>query len=376
MKKIIIAFLLTSVVFFTLVFSLGSIATKHQSDFQVAMVTDFADVNDASFNQSCYEGAKEWSKKNNIKFNYYKPSDISKAERVKSMNLAIDRGYNVILCPGYALGEAIAEVAPKHPDVQFIGLDISRGDFPSDFVVENYNNVAVYNYREDIAGYLAGYAVVKEGFRKLGYLGGIPAAPVIRFGYGYIQGIDAAAKELGENVEVEYVYGGQFFGDNEIHKYIDNWYKVNKTEIVFSCGGSIYTSVALSAKENNGYLIGVDTDQSLIIDKDYKEGICITSAMKGIKQTVIDKLEELYKKSRKLFLSNGFTDLGLISYEHPENNYVQLPMDTWRMKNFTIENYKDLVKDIMLGDKVVSSDIINYPSVSEFTKVNYRGSIK
>ena len=376
MKKILISFLLTSVVFFTLVFSLGSIATKHQSDFQVAMVTDFADVNDASFNQSCYEGAKEWSKKNNIKFNYYKPSDVSKAERVKSMNLAIDRGYNVILCPGYALGEAIAEVAPKHPEVQFVGLDISRGDFPSDFVVENYDNVAVYNYREDIAGYLAGYGVVKEGFRKLGYLGGIPGAAVMRFGYGYIQGIDAAAKELGEKVEVEYVYGGQFFGDNEIYKYIDNWYKVNKTEIVFSCGGSIYTSVALSAKENNGYLIGVDTDQSLIIDKDYKEGICITSAMKGIKQTVIDKLEELYKKSRKLFLSKGFTDLGLVSYEHPEKNYVQLPMDTWRMKNFTIENYKDLVKDIMLGDKVVSSDISDYPSVSEFTQVNYRGSIK
>ena len=371
MRKIIIAFLLTSVVFFTLVFSIGSLSKNKDEEFKVAMVTDFSDVNDASFNQACYEGGKEWSKKNNIKFNYYKPSDISLAERVKSINLAIDRGYKVILCPGYALGEAIAQVAPKHPEVKFIGLDISPFDFPEGF--EFTDNIAVYNYREDIAGYLAGYGVVKQGFRKLGYLGGIPASAVIRFGYGYVQGIDSAAKEIGANVEIEYVYGGQFFGDNEIFKYIDNWYKVNKTEIVFSCGGSIYTSVALSAKENNGYMIGVDSDQSIIIDRDYKPGICITSAMKGIKQTVIAKLEELYHNNS---FETGFTDLGLVSSENPELNFVQLPMDTWRMDKFTIDDYKKLVGEIMNGTKPVSNDITNPPTVSEFTKVNYRGSIK
>lgn len=63
------------------------------------MVTDFSDVNDASFNQDCYEGAKEWAKKNkNITFDYLKPSDISVAERIKSMNLAIDRGQKRWVC--------------------------------------------------------------------------------------------------------------------------------------------------------------------------------------------------------------------------------------------------------------------------------------
>ena len=371
MKKILIAFLLTCLVFFTLVFSLSIAEHNHGQSFKVAMITDFSDVNDASFNQACYEGAKEWSKKNDINFNYYKPSDISLAERVKSMNLAIDRGHNVILCPGYALGEPIAEVAPKHPDVKFIGLDISPSDFPSDFTLPD--NVSIYNYHEEIAGYLAGYGVVKEGFRRLGFLGGIPSASVIRFGYGYVQGIDAAANELKTNVDVQYVYGGQFFGDSEIFKYIDNWYKVNHTEIVFSCGGSIYTSVALSAKENNGYIIGVDSDQSPIIDRDYKEGICITSAMKGIKQTVIDKLEALYKDNA---WDTGFSYLGLISSENPELNYVQLPMDTWRMKNFTIEDYKNLIEQFLTGEKVASTDIDNTPTLSKYTSVAYRGSIK
>lgn len=371
MKKILITLLITATTFFTLVFSIGLLSRNQGDEFQVAMVTDFSDVNDASFNQACYEGGKEWSNNNNIKFNYYKPSSISLEERVKSINLAIDRGYDVILCPGFALGPAIAEVAPKHPDVKFIGIDIAENDFPEGFTLTD--NIAIYNYHEEIAGYLVGYGAVKEGFRKLGYLGGMSSAPVIRYGYGYIQGVDAAAKELGVEVEVQYVYGGQFFGDSEIYKYIDGWYKSYKTEIVFACGGSIYTSVALAAKENNGYMIGVDSDQAPIIDRDYKEGMCITSAMKGIKQTVIDKLEELYRDN---IWEKGINYLGLVSSENPEHNYIQLPMNDWRMKNFTIDDYKKLLSEIMNGSKSISADINDYPIVSDYTDVFYRGSIK
>ena len=371
MKRTIAAFLITALAFFALVFSLGSISNRDGNNFQVAMVTDFSDVNDASFNQACYEGAKEWASKNSIKFNYYKPTGLSLADRVKALTLAIDRGYDVILCPGFALGEAIANVAPKHPDVKFIGLDISEGDFPSGFTLTD--NIVVYNYHEEIAGYMAGYGAVKEGYRELGYLGGMPSSAVIRFGYGYVQGVDAAAQELKAKVDVQYVYGGQFYGDSEIHKYIDNWYKVNNTEIVFSCGGSIYTSVALAAKENGGHMIGVDSDQSPIIDRDYGEGICITSAMKGIHQTVVAKLEQYYHDH---IWEKGIQYLGLVSSEDPEQNYVQLPLETWRMEKFTIDDYKALVKQIMDGTKTVSSDIDDVPEVSEYTTVNYRGSIK
>jgi len=367
----LIALLAAATAFFTLVFSIGAITKNQEDEFKVAMVTDFSDVNDASFNQACYEGAKEWCKQYDIKFNYYKPTSISLAERIKSIKLAIDRGYDVILCPGYALGEAIAEVAPKHPEVKFIGLDISEGDFPEGFKLTD--NITVYNYHEEIAGYLAGYGAVKEGFRKLGYLGGMPSEQVIRFGYGYVQGIDEAAKELSANIDLQYVYGGQFFGDSEIHMHIDGWYKANHTEIVFACGGSIYTSVALAAKENNGYMIGVDSDQRPIIDQDYKPGMCITSAMKGIRQTVVAKLEDLYKNN---IWEKGINYLGLVSSENPELNYVLLPMNDWRMKNFTIENYKALVSDIMNGVKTVSPDIAKVPVVSEYTHVNYEGSIK
>lgn len=372
MKKIIIAFFVALAAFFSIVLPIGLLSKTDDSDFKVAMVTDFSDVNDASFNQLCYEGGKEWGKANNITFNYYKPTGLSNAERIKAITLAIDRGYDVILCPGFAFGETLAEVAPKFPDTKFIGIDISESDFPKGFVIPD--NVAIYNYHEEIAGYLAGYAAVKEGFVNLGYLGGMEAAAVIRFGYGYVQGVDTAATELQRKVKLQYVYGGQFFGDSDINIYMDNWYKTG-TEIVFSCGGSIYTSVALAAKENGGYMIGVDTNQAPIIDRDYKEGICITSAMKGIKQTVIDKLDEYYHDNSSW--ESGFNYLGLISSEHPEDNFVQLPLEDWRMKNFSVEDYKALIKDIMDGKKVISSDTSEEPKVNEeYTNFIPQGSIK
>lgn len=365
MRKMIVAFLLTSLVFLTLVFSLNAIPSKTEDTYKVAMVTDFSDVNDASFNQACFEGAKEWANKNNVVFNYYKPSDISLTERVKSLNLAIDRGYNVILCPGFALAEAIAEVAPKHLDVKFVGLDIDKDDF-KDF--ELTENIVVYNYREEIAGFLAGYAAAKDGFKNLGFLGGMAVKPVKRFGYGYFQGIDAYAQESKTHIEARLVFGNRFYGDGDVFKRMDTWYKSNNVEVVFSCGGSIYTSVALAAKENNGHMIGVDIDQGPIIDEEYAEGICITSAMKDIKQTVIKKLDDIY--SRDIW-ENGIINLGLVSSENLDLNYVKLPTSDWRLKEFSIEDYKTLVNKIMSNEIVISREIDSFPEEVQFSEYTH-----
>ena len=220
---------------------------------------------------------------------------------------------------------------------------------------------------------------VRDGYRKLGFLGGMEAAAVIRFGYGYVQGVNAAAEEIKEPVDLNYVYGGQFFGDSEIFKYIDNWYKVDQTEVVFACGGSIYTSVALAAKENNGKMIGVDSDQSPIIDRDYGQDICITSAMKGIRQTVVSKLEDLYNEH--IWQGGTIEYLGLNSKVDPDENYVQLAPSTWelgkeRMTKFTLEDYQELVGYLIDNPDAVSSDIDHEPALGSYLKVSYKGTIK
>lgn len=373
MKKTFITLLITALAFFGIVISVGIFTRDQKDEFKIAMVTDFSDVNDASFNQACYEGAKEWSKQYNIKFNYYKPAGTTDPERIKALTLAIDRGYDVILCPGFALAKPIAKVAPNHPNVKFLGLDISQGDF-GDFTLTD--NICVFNYQEEKAGYLAGYAAVKEGYRRLGYLGGLMIDPVMRFGYGYVQGISDAAKEIDENVLIKYSYGGQFFGDSEIYKAVDAWYKPNNNvEVVFACGGSIYTSVALAAKENGGKMIGVDSDQAPIIDRDYGEDICITSAMKAMKQTVIDKLEALYKSGT--WAKGEIIELGLVSSEEPEHNYVQLPLNDWRLDNFSIDEYKQLIKEIIDGTRIVNSKLPETPPYdSEHVTLDYKEKIK
>ena len=89
----------------------------------------------------------------------------------------------------------------------------------------------------------------------MGSLCGMAVPAVVRYGYGYVQGADAAAAEMGADVTVEYVYGNQFFGDADITAYMDNWYQTLGVEVVFACGGGIYSS---GRYRPNSTLISVD----------------------------------------------------------------------------------------------------------------------
>ncbi|MCQ2776493.1 MAG: BMP family ABC transporter substrate-binding protein [Bacilli bacterium] len=373
MKKILISFVSTLAVFFLLLVILSNGSKKQESELRACLVTDFADVNDQSFNQAAYQAGKKWSKETGFPFNYYKPTENSDFERRKSIELAIDRGYNILILPGYTFAQNIRELAPAHPEVKFIGIDIAEGDFLQGNET-NYQlptNVNCIQFCEEISGYFAGYAAVKEGFKNFGFLGGIPAEAVIRFGNGFIQGMDSAASELAIQTNLTYGYGGQFYGDNDITASIDGWYQKG-VECVFACGGSIFTSVALAAKNHNGYVIGVDSDQSFIINSQYGEGRCITSAMKKIEETVVYKLKRL---SNKITFVAGYEKLGLVSGTDIDQNFVGLPVETWSMKNFTVEDYKKLVNEVFTKERIISNSVERIES-TEHVKITYLGSIK
>ena len=199
--------------FLILVIAFISVACANETGdvgdkIKVAMVTDYGDITDQSFNQTTYEAAKKWSEENNVEFTYKKPATDSDADRAASMEEAIEDGYNVLILPGYAFAKAIVEVAPNYPNVKFVALDVSENDLftandKTDFTQENVFSAV---YQEEISGYMAGYAAVKLGYRKLGFVGGMAVPAVIRFGYGYVEGINAAAKELniGDKVDIEF----------------------------------------------------------------------------------------------------------------------------------------------------------------------------
>ncbi len=360
---------------------------------KIAMVTDYGDITDQSFNQTTWEAVQKFGKDNNVAVKYYKPTTNDTAGRVASVELAIAEGHNVIVMPGYAFGGTIAEISGDYPNVKFIALDVAAGDLLEagvalkgeqyDYNPDNWNltdyvymdNVYCAIYQEELSGYMAGYAAVKLGYTKLGFLGGMKVPAVQRFGHGYVQGIDAAAKELNVNVELNYVYGGQFFGDADITAVMDTWYQ-GGTEIVFACGGGIYTSAAEAAKKVGGKVIGVDTDQSGVIDKDYGTGITVTSAMKGLFPTTVDTLTDVVINGKWDDYKGKISTLGLVSGDDASLNYVQLPETTQFADGFTAEDYAALVKAMFDGTVKVSNDISAIPTTGTNTKVNDLGAIK
>lgn len=356
--------------------------TAEPSEYSVAMITDYGDITDQSFNQTTYEACKAFCEENGIDFQYYKPAADSTADRVASAELAINDGYNVIVLPGYAFGGTIAEISGEYTDVKFIALDVAAGDLleagvalageeydynPDNWNVEDYvymDNVYCAVYQEEISGYMAGYAAVKLGYKNLGFLGGMAVPAVTRFGYGFVQGADAAAAELGlTDVEVKYAYGNQFYGDADITAAMDTWYQ-DGTEVVFACGGGIYTSAAEAAAKVGGKVIGVDTDQSAVINGAYGEGITVTSAMKGLAPTTKDTLNAVINEGKWAEYAGKISTLGLVSGTDPEANYVQLPIETTQWTDtFTVEDYKALVAQLFDGTITVSNDISKAPEV-------------
>ena len=350
--------------------------TAENASYQVAMITDYGDITDQSFNQTTYEACQEFCDAEGLQFEYYKPNGDSTAERVAMVDAAVADGYNVIVMPGYAFAETIKETAELYPDVTFIALDVAQGDLDPNG--EGYtlpSNVYCAVYQEELCGYMAGYAAVKLGYTHLGVLGGMAVPAVQRFGYGFVQGADAAAVELGiaDQVVIEYAYGNQFFGDADITAYMDNWYQTLGVEVVFASGGGIYTSAAEAAAKVGGKLIGVDVDQSANINT-YGEGMCVTSAMKGLAETVKHMLSEVVAGN---FANYGgkIETLGLVSGDDPTANYVQLPMETTQWGDgFTQDDYKALVKAMYDGEVTVSNDISAMPATT--ITVNFAGNIK
>ena len=261
-------------------------AESADGTYEVAFVTDVGQLQDGSFNEGTWNGVKLYAANNGLTYKYYQPANGNEAtddDRVNAMQAAVDAGAKVVVCAGFLQETALRTAAINNPDVNFVFIDgYPLYEDPADQNAEVHTseiltNVAGINFQEEQCGYLAGYAIVKEGFTKIGFSGGgggsNPAC--CRYGYGYLQGASAAAEELGVTVDVMYSwqYGGSFSASPELQTMINGWY-VNGTEVVFACGGSMFSSITAAAAANDGIVIGVDVDQSPLSDT------VITSALK------------------------------------------------------------------------------------------------
>ena len=315
---------------------------------KVALVTDVGTIDDESFNQATWQGVKAYCEANGIEYTYYQPTEDSTEARCISIDQAIKEGANVVVMPGYLFGASIVREQEKYPEVYFIAVDVGAGDLTEDYATyyDPAANVVCATFAEEQAGYLAGYAVVMDGYTKLGFSGGgggeNPAC--CRFGYGFVQGANDAAKAGGKTVEMNYswLYGNSFSASSELQTMLNGWY-TNGTEVVFACGGSMCQSAFAAAAANDGVVIGVDVDQSSQSDT------VVTSAMKGLTESVIYALGKFY--------AGEFDALGDISTVlGAANDAVGLPTATWSFKKFSVKDYDALLKSMKDGKVTVDND--------------------
>ena len=310
-------------------------------DFELALVTDIGTIDDKSFNQGSWEGLVQYAEEFGIPHKYYQPKEQADDAYLDSIQLAVEGGAKVIVTPGFLFEVPIFIAQDMYPDVCFVLVD-GNPHTPDYSEFRTEKNVVGIVYAEEQSGFLAGYAVVKEGYTKLGFMGGMAVPAVVRFGYGFVQGADYAAKELGiDEVTINYHYTGGFSATPEAQALAASWYN-DGVEVIFACGGAVGFSVMAAAEAaEDKWVIGVDVDQSNESDR------VITSSMKGLGASVYQAIEAYYADA----FPGG--ESWLLS---ADRDGVGLPMETSKFKTFTQADYDAIFAKLVAGEIALQKD--------------------
>jgi basic membrane protein A len=332
MKKLVIVFTAVFAVFFSVN---GSVFAGGKADnatvkvsAELALVTDSGNIDDKSFNQGAWEGLVQYATENNIPRKYYQPSAIDDDTYLAMIDMAVTEGAKVVVTPGFRFETVVFVAQERYPDVMFILIDGTPRNAGYTQSKVSANTVSI-TYAEDQAGFLAGYSAVKDGYRKLGFIGGMAVPAVIRYGYGYVLGAEYAAKELGlpfGTVSVNYHYADTFNISPETQIKAAEWY-ASGVEIIFSAAGGAGKSVFTAAEQADRKAIGVDVDQS------HESPAIITSAVKGIRVSVYDNIAAFY---------NGVFPGGQTLVFDAKNNGVGIPFETSKFTRFSRDDYNQI----------------------------------
>lgn len=310
----------------------GESSAQTTDGAEIAMIADGGTIDDRGFNQGTYEGVKQYGEEKGISYTYYKPVEKTTDAYLSAMELAIEGGAKIIVAPGFRFKEAMFIAQDTWPDKKFVLLDGIPSDGKESKTADNTVGI---QYAEEQAGFLAGYAAVKDGYKKLGFMGGVATPAVVRYGYGFIQGAEAAAKDLSlTDVEMNYYYTGTFDATPDTQTLAATWYQ-NGTEIIFACGSGVGQSVMAAADASNGgKTIGVDIDWA------EESETVVTSSMKALSGTVYQMLDKAY--------NNEFPGGQNITM-NATNNGVELPMATSRFNTFSQDDYDAVYKKLADG---------------------------
>jgi len=350
-KSRIVIIVLSAVAAAILLFGIGlqkikeasgkEVSTGYGAEFALVIDAD-GSIDDRSFSQGSWEGLLKVTNETGKTRKYYESKDNSVGTLKSGIRLAIKGNAKFVVLSGYLFEVPLWELQNDYPETIFCLIDGSPHNSDRSDTTVASNTIGI-NFAEQESGFLAGYAAVMDGYRNLGFMGGMEAGAVMRYGYGFVTGAEYAAKELGlkkGDVTIRYNYTGSYESTPEALTQASAWYN-GGTEIIFACGGSMGNSVMKAGETAGKAVIGVDVDQS------GESSSVVISAMKNISGSV-----ELMagKYIEGTFLSGQ--NVILTAAE----DAVGLSMESSKLKNFTQEQYDEIFEKLAKKEITLYSD--------------------
>lgn len=383
-KRIVAAIMCALLLCCTLLTSCGNLLGGET--IEIAVIVDHGDVGAGSMNQAVWDVAANFAIANGKTYDAYQPESSSREDRIDIIMQAVVRGAVLVVCAGQGLCEAVYDVQDLFPDVTFLLIDgvptaVDTENEPpkSGSIIDELknntqqdtttvaestevptlepatkvsSNVYCVTFCEEQAGYLAGYAATRNGYTHFGFISERDSNSDLLYGYGFLQGVDDAARDMGiaDRIKVVFRYSGGQMTEDELYNTAKSWY-LSGTELVFA-PGETFVQVIRAAEECNGRVICSDSDRSV------DSNMVVTSAMKLLDKPIGDLLNLLKNNNYKWDAEHSGKSvlLGL------DDGAVGLATSTWRFGAFTLSEYESVAARIVTGEVSVSTDFDNMRS--------------
>lgn len=306
---------------------------EDQVEYKIAMVTDSGLILDGGYSQVAWTAISDFGAAKGISHKYYKAAEATEESYQATIDNAVAKGAEVIVADGYSFEDVVYNAQNKYSDVKFILIDAEPMDEESGKTKIADNTMEILFSSEE-AGYLAGYSAVKDGFMQLGFMGDEQIPMIMDYGYGFLQGAETAAAEMGIEVNVKYHYCAEDETRDAILDRASGWYQ-NGTEVIFACGAEADMPVIEAAELLDKKVICCETDKSSMSDT------VVTSAVKDIDMALERVLSQ--------YNDDEFPGGEIVSYD-VKSKGIRLEMDNGRFTNFTKDDYTSVLDEMTAGN--------------------------
>ncbi len=340
--------------------------SKPKEHYDVVFLSDLGFIYDNGVNERCLYGIKNYCEENELKYTFLQPAGSDEVSMDETFDQAINRmSPSVVVAAGLGWDTYLAKKMADYPELKAIYVD-GKGKYENGEAFSHPENMAVICFAEAEAAYMAGYAVIKDGYRKLGWISENNEAPIDNIAFGFVRGICDALAETETEEETEAAEEKEEDAAELIYAYTDGmeespaekvskWY-ADGTEIIFVCGDDITEELIPVARESgSGKLIGWRYDEYLrrALDGEDYEPLFITSTVNNLEQTVYSAIKAAYAGGSewRLYCGSDVFTAGI-----KENGVSLAPYRSVNWRRFTKTDYEALKEKVSSGINVPSQD--------------------